>query len=87
MTVVKYYTYNNLKDLPATETKPSVNEDEAQMIKLLFCSDTTYENGQNTGDPLSSFEVVMGDKFKLTKKDLNEKHKESAKTHLTLTES
>ena len=46
MTVVKY-TYNNLKDLPATETKPSVNEDEAQMIKtFVLCSDATYENGK-----------------------------------------
>jgi len=76
MTVVKYYTLNNLKDLPATETNLSANEDEVQMIKsFVLCSDATYENGQSTGDPTEVALVVMGDKFGLTKRNLNEKHK------------
>jgi len=76
MTVVKYYTYNNLKDLPTTETNPQANEDEAEMIKtFVLCSDATYENGHSTGDPTEIALVEMGHKFKLTKKELNEKHK------------
>lgn len=76
MTVVKYYTLNNLKDLPAEEADLSANVDETQLIKsFVLCSDATYENGQSTGDPTEVALVVMGDRFKITKKDLNEKHK------------
>ncbi|SHI90024.1 cation-translocating P-type ATPase [Lutispora thermophila] len=76
MTVVKYYTFNNLKDLPANETNFSANEDETQLIKsFVLCSDATYENGQSTGDPTEVALVVMGDRFKITKKELNGKHK------------
>jgi len=76
MTVVKYYTYNNLKDLPTTETNPKANSDEVEMIKtFVLCSDATYENGHSSGDPTEIALVAMGHKFNLTKKELNEKHK------------
>ncbi|MDF2608700.1 MAG: ATPase [Lachnospiraceae bacterium] len=76
MTVVKYYTLHNLKDLPASETSFEANGDEAELVKsFVLCSDATYENGQGTGDPTEVALVVLGDKCNLKKSILNEKHK------------
>lgn len=76
MTVVKHYTLNNLKDVPATETSFKADPDEAELIKtFVLCSDATYENGQSTGDPTEIALVVLGDKYHLPKRELNEKHK------------
>ncbi|WIV13799.1 cation-translocating P-type ATPase [Proteiniborus sp. MB09-C3] len=79
MTVVKNYTLNNIKDLPTVETSFEANKDEAELIKtLVLCSDATYENGESTGDPTEVALVVLGDKYKLTKRELNLKHKRIA---------
>jgi Ca2+-transporting ATPase len=76
MTVVKHYTHHNLKDVPATEANLRANRDEAELIKsFVLCSDATYENGQGTGDPTEVALVVLGDKYDITKADLNSKHK------------
>jgi len=76
MTVMKYYTYHNLKDVPATKSNIEVNSDEAELIKsLVLCSDATYENGQGTGDPTEIALVVLGDKYNFKKSELNTKHK------------
>ena len=76
MTVVNHYTLNNLKDVPATETSFKADPDEAELIKtFVLCSDATYENGQSTGDPTEIALVVLGDKYHLPKRELNEKHK------------
>ena len=76
MTLVKHYTMNNLKDVPATETSFKADPDEAELIKtFVLCSDATYENGQSTGDPTEIALVVLGDKYHLPKRELNEKHK------------
>lgn len=76
MTVVKHYTMNNLKELPASQTSFNASEDEAQMIKtFVLCSDATYENGFGTGDPTEIALVVMGDKYNMAKTSLNEKYK------------
>ncbi|MFA5523050.1 MAG: cation-translocating P-type ATPase [Tissierellales bacterium] len=75
MTVVRNYTLNNLKDVPTTETSFEANDDETELIKtLVLCSDATYENGESTGDPTEVALVVLGHKYKLTKKDLNSKY-------------
>lgn len=76
MTVVKQYTLNNLKELPAAHTSFEASGDEAELIKsFVLCSDATYENGQGTGDPTEVALVVMGDKYNLGKAGLNERHK------------
>lgn len=76
MTVVKHYTMDNLKDIPAAETNFEATADEAELIKtFVLCSDATYENGKSTGDPTEIALVVLGDKYNLTKADLNAKHK------------
>ncbi|WP_303740783.1 cation-translocating P-type ATPase [Lutispora saccharofermentans] len=76
MTVVKYYTLNNLKHVPAAGTGFEASKDEAELIKsFVLCSDATYENGQGTGDPTEIALVVLGDKYDLSKKDLNSRHK------------
>ena len=75
MTVVKHYTMNNLQDVPAEEANLKATEDEALLIKsFVLCSDATYENGEGTGDPTEISLIVLGDKYKLRQKDLNQKH-------------
>lgn len=76
MTVVKYYTLNNLKHVSAGETGFKAFKDEAELIKsFVLCSDATYENGKGTGDPTEIALVVLGDKYNLPQKDLNLRHK------------
>jgi Ca2+-transporting ATPase len=76
MTVLKHYTLNNLKEVPAAETSFKASNDEAELIKsFVLCSDATYENGESTGDPTEVALVVLGDKYNLKKSDLNSKHK------------
>lgn len=76
MTVLKHYTLNNLKDIPASKTGFEASRDEAELIKsFVLCSDAAYENGESTGDPTEVALVVLGDKYNLTKRDLNAKHK------------
>lgn len=75
MTVVKHYTMNHLKELPATETNFQASQDEAELVKsFVLCSDATYENGQGTGDPTEIALIVLGNKYNLTKAELNQKH-------------
>lgn len=76
MTVVKQYTNNHLTDIPATESNLTATSDETDLIKsLVLCSDATYINGQGTGDPTEVALIILGDKFNLTRDDLNAKHK------------
>ncbi len=76
MTVVRQYTNNHLTDIPATETNLTATSDETDLIKsLVLCSDATYINGQGTGDPTEVALIILGDKFNLTRDDLNAKHK------------
>jgi Ca2+-transporting ATPase len=75
MTVVKHYTLNALKEVPAETTDFEASTDEATLIKtFVLCSDATYENGESTGDPTEVALVVLGEKYNLTKKDLNVNH-------------
>lgn len=75
MTVVKHYTMNHLKELPTTETNLQATPDETELVKsLVLCSDATYENGVGTGDPTEIALIVLGNKYNLTKTDLNQKH-------------
>jgi Ca2+-transporting ATPase len=76
MTVVKHYTLNNIKNLPAEETGFEASTDETELVKsLVLCSDATYENGEGTGDPTEIALIVLGDKYNLSKSSLNSKHK------------
>lgn len=76
MTVVKHYTLNNIKDVPASGIGLQANRDEEELIKtFVLCSDATYENGEGTGDPTEVALVVLGDKYNLKKGDLNSEYK------------
>lgn len=77
MTVVKQYTLHNLKDIPVEDVRPmQAGKDEGDLIKsLVLCSDATYENGQGTGDPTEVALILLGNRFNLTKAELNAKHK------------
>lgn len=76
MTVVKTYTLNHLKEVPAEGS--GLNDapiDEKELVKtLVLCSDATYENGQGTGDPTEIALVILGERSNLTKKNLNTEH-------------
>lgn len=76
MTVVKHYTMNSLADVPAEEENLTPSKDEELLIKgLVLSSDATYENGEGTGDPTEISLIVLGNKYNLTKKELNAKYK------------
>ncbi|SHO48436.1 cation-translocating P-type ATPase [Anaerocolumna xylanovorans] len=76
MTVVKTYTLNNLRDIPAGKDTLTPSSDEKELIRsFVLCSDATYENGAGTGDPTEIALVVMGERFNLTRNFLNNAHK------------
>ncbi|MDF2567188.1 MAG: ATPase [Oscillospiraceae bacterium] len=76
MTVVQYYTHNNLKEVSASGNDSDISADEKELIKsLVLCSDATYENGQGTGDPTEIALIVLGEQYQLTKAGLNTQHK------------
>ncbi|MFD2117215.1 cation-translocating P-type ATPase [Paenibacillus yanchengensis] len=80
MTVVQYYTLNQLKELPADAVEQTVDTatlstDEQELVtSFVLCSDATYEHGQATGDPTEVALIVLGDRCGLSKKQLNQDH-------------
>jgi Ca2+-transporting ATPase len=76
MTVVKYYTHRNLKDVPEKDSPQLKSDDETELLKsFVLCTDATYENEKGTGDPTEVALLLFGDKFHLGKSGLLEKHK------------
>ncbi len=77
MTVVKFYTANNLQEVPAEGTGFTVqNAAEMDLIKsLVLCSDATYEEGKSTGDPTEVALIVLGDKYKMSRRQVHAEHK------------
>jgi Ca2+-transporting ATPase len=76
MTVVKQYTYNHSTDIPQVAGNLKAAPDEAELIKsFILCSDASYENGVGTGDPTEVALIVLGNKFDMTKDELNGNYK------------
>lgn len=76
MTVVQQYTSGNLTQVPGEISNLTATPDEQELIKsFVLCSDATYINGQGTGDPTEIALIILGDKYNLTKAQLNDKHK------------
>ncbi|HVJ49674.1 cation-translocating P-type ATPase [Desulfitobacterium sp.] len=76
MTVVKHYTFNNLKDVPPEGIGFEADKDTRELLKsFVLCSDATYENGEGTGDPTEIALVVLGDRYNLSKRTLNSEYK------------
>lgn len=76
MTVVQHYVYSQLQEVPAEGEVLQGSGDEMDLIKtLILCSDATYENGHGTGDPTEIALIVLGNRYNLTKKELNEEFK------------
>src|SRR5690606_33562484 len=72
MTVTKFYTYNNLRDVAQT-TK--ISQDEERMIKsFVLCTDATYEKDNETGDPTEIALLVLGEKYHFNKIELLSEH-------------
>ena len=76
MTVVKQYTSGRLTEVSQTTVDLSSSMEETELIRsLVLCSDATYVNGEGTGDPTEIALIILGDKYNLTKTDLNNIHK------------
>ena len=76
MTVVKQYTSGRLTEVSQTAVDLSSSMEETELIRsLVLCSDATYVNGEGTGDPTEIALIILGDKYNLTKTDLNNIHK------------
>ena len=79
MTVLKYYTFNNLKDVSSTATDVEISNDEENLItSFALCSDATYEKGKGTGDPTEIALLVFSEKYNLPKASLDTKNKRVA---------
>ena len=78
MTVVKHYLFNSLKTVSSEEKNLIVTKDEKQLIKtLVLCSDATCEKEQETGDPTEIALIALGNKYHLTKRQLNKEYSRS----------
>ena len=76
MTVVKFYTLDNLKDVPSEGTGFEADKDEKELMKsFVLCSDATYENGESTGDPTEVALVILGDRYNLERRTLHSEYK------------
>lgn len=76
MTVVKFFTLGNLKDVPSEGTGFEAEKDEKELMKsFVLCSDATYENGESTGDPTEVALVVLGDRYNLERRTLHAEYK------------
>ncbi|RYL89328.1 calcium-translocating P-type ATPase, PMCA-type [Sporolactobacillus sp. THM7-4] len=75
MTVVHFYTYDHLEDVPKDGTATAEKKEQKELIKsFVLCSDATYEDGESTGDPTEVALVVLGEKYHLSKKKLEAGH-------------
>lgn len=76
MTVVKLYTFGNVKEVPAEGMGLEAGQDEQELIKsFVLCSDATWENGQSTGDPTEVALIVLGEKYDLARRTLHAEYK------------
>ncbi|MEM5819187.1 MAG: HAD-IC family P-type ATPase, partial [Desulfitobacterium hafniense] len=76
MTVVKYYTLNNLQEVPREGSDFDASIQAKELMKtFVLCSDATYEQGQGTGDPTEIALVVLGERFNLGRKTLHAEYK------------
>jgi Ca2+-transporting ATPase len=76
MTVVKFYTLDNLVDVPSEGKGFSADKDEKELMKsFVLCSDATYENGESTGDPTEVALVILGDRYNLERRTLHSEYK------------
>jgi len=66
----------NLGASAGSGAKLTANPSTQELLKtFVLCSDATYENGQGTGDPTEIALIVLGERYNVSKKDLNAQHK------------
>lgn len=73
MTVLKYYTMNELTDVDITASSlETSDEDSEELIKsFVLCSDATATEKESTGDPTEIALIVLGNRHGMTKDELN----------------
>lgn len=75
MTVVKHYTIDKMTDIPVSDETLTGSKDTEELVRsFVLSSDATFENGEGTGDPTEIALIVLGNRYGLLKKDLNQKH-------------
>lgn len=72
MTVIHTYTFRDFADVPGRGTAATVSGDMKELIRsFVLCSDATHENGKGTGDPTEVALVILGEKYHMPKKELD----------------
>ena len=73
MTVVKYYVYDEIKDVDINAKSNEVeSETQEELIKsFVLCSDATSNEQESTGDPTEIALIVLGNRHGMTKDELN----------------
>lgn len=75
MTVLKYYTLNDPVDIDIKKDQSTTeDQDVKEMIKsFVLCSDATANDEESTGDPTEIALIVLGNRHKMTKPELNQR--------------
>ena len=73
MTVVKYYVYDEIKDVDINAKSNEVeSETQEELIKsFVLCSDATSNGQESTGDPTEIALIVLGNQHGMSKEELN----------------
>lgn len=73
MTVLKYYVYDEIKDVDIHTSSIEVeSETQEELIKsFVLCSDATANGQESTGDPTEVALIVLGNRHGMTKDELN----------------
>lgn len=76
MTVVQFYTYGKLQEVPGEGSGFQAGPDAQALMKaMVLCSDAIYEHGQSTGDPTEVALVVLGERYNLVRNKLHTEHR------------
>lgn len=76
MTVVKYYSLDNVVSLEREGEDLEASDDAKQLIKsFVLSSDATAEDGKSTGDPTEIALIVLGNRHGMDKRSLNSEFK------------
>lgn len=73
MTVLKYYVYDQIKDVDINAKSIEVeSETQEELIKsFVLCSDATSNEQESTGDPTEIALIVLGNRHGMAKDELN----------------
>ncbi|MGO5074007.1 calcium-transporting P-type ATPase, PMR1-type [Clostridium sporogenes] len=73
MTVIKFYTNNEIQDIDKLNIKDNIHE---MLLKnLVLCNDATFSKDSSTGDPTEIALLEAGAKYNIVKNNIENEHK------------